>query len=75
MKYDKLIEIEKLSSEADFLKVALKDGRTLYGDSWGIEPARDEKNEELDYDWLVFKTQYGIEYLLNDDIESVEKVF
>ena len=72
MKCDKLIEIEKLSESAGHLKVTLNDGRILFGDSWGIEPARDEDNEELDHDWLMFKTDDGIEYLLNDEIKSIE---
>ena len=72
MKYCKFFEIEKLSANYDILKVTLNDGRILFGDSWGVEPARDEDNEELDYDWLVFKTQYGVEYLLNDEIKTVE---
>ncbi len=74
MKCDKLIEIEKLSASADKLKVTLKDGRILVGDSWGIEPARDENNDELDYEWLVFKIEDGIEFLLNEEIEAVEIV-
>lgn len=70
----KIVEAEALSDGKTSLRLTLSNGQVIEGHSLGIEPAFDEKGEELDYDVLAFRS-YDPEvffHLKDEDICKVE---
>ena len=75
MSEEMLIKADRLSDEYGKIKVTLKTGEVLIGESWGIQPSTDvETGDELDENCIVLKlVNCGYEEITNDEIKSVEK--
>lgn len=69
-----LITAELMSDKYGKIKITTYDGRVIIGESWGIQPAHDEDNEELEYNCIVINGDKGeYEELTNEEIKAVEK--
>ena len=70
-----LIVAELMSDKYGKIKITTYDGREIIGVSWGIQPAHDEDNEELECNCIAINCDNGAYVeLTNEEIKAVEKV-